>query len=144
MQRIALTMASLMMAPTMAFALPVTPLPGSADLEERPVGRQLLIESGAAGECTRSRDGGCVDLEMRIWSDRFGPLEDRAQKFQAQREALMASKGFLLSDEEPIIERLVEDAPIETPLPAAIFPMMLGLTGAALAMRLKKPAARRG
>jgi hypothetical protein len=140
MPRIALTLATFLLAPSVALALPVTPLPQSSELDDRPAAGRLLIEQGEGAQCLRSRTGLCVDLERQIWSDRFGTTEERAERFAAQREAFMASKGFLLSEEEPIFERLVEEAPVETPLPAAIFPMLLGLAGAALAMRLKKPA----
>ena len=140
MPRTALTLATFFLAPTMASALPVTPLPESTELDDRPAARRLLAEQDIGGPCKSNGDDLCVDLEGDIWSARFGTTEERAERFERQRESFMAAKGFLLAEEEPVIERLVAEAPFETPLPAAIFPMLLGLAGAALAMRLKKPA----
>jgi hypothetical protein len=144
MPRIALTLATMMLAPTAAFALPVTPLPQSADLEGASITLEMMREQRLNAQCLRNRAGQCVNLETLIWQARFGTAEDRAQQFTAQRASLLASKGFLLSEEEPIIERAVEEGVVETPLPAAIFPMLMGLVGATLAMRLKKQAPQQG
>jgi hypothetical protein len=139
MSRILLTAVLLAMTPAASLALPVNPLPDASAFDRRPAGYALLAETSRG--CATDLEN-CASARALLIEGRSGTADARAIDFEKARAALLLQKGYVLGaldDEEAVFEGLEEEL-LETPLPAAAFPMLLGLVGAAIALRLKKIA----
>ena len=137
MSRILLIASLLASSPFAARALPVNPLPDASTFDRRPASIDLLAETSRGCAFSLER---CASARALMIEGRFETSDARAIELEEQREALMARKGYLFAeiDPEELVFSALEEEPFETPLPAAAFPMLLGLAGAALALRLKK------
>lgn len=137
MSRILLTAALLALSPAAARALPVNPLPDASAFDRRPASIDLLAETSRGCSVSLER---CASARALMIDGRFETPDARSVDLAAARERLLAAKGFLLADVDPddVAFTALEEEIVETPLPAAAFPMLLGLAGAALALRLKR------
>jgi len=138
MSRILLTAALFALSPAAAHAIPVNPMPDASTFDRRPASIALLAETSRG--CAQSLER-CATARALMIDGRLETPDARALDLAASREKLMARKGYLLADPEAAADLTFaarESEVVETPLPAAFFPMLLGLAGAALALRLKR------